>query len=61
MNWTEEQKKAIFEKENNILVAAAARKRENSSFGRTNDSKNSKRKNGYRSIISSNFYECSCF
>lgn len=28
MEWTIEQKKAIFEKENNILVAAAARKSE---------------------------------
>ena len=28
MNWTEEQKQAIFEKGSNILVAAAARKSE---------------------------------
>ncbi len=40
MEWTEEQKKAIFEKENNILVAAAARKWKNGCFGRTNYSKN---------------------
>ena len=26
MNWTEDQEKAIYEKNNNILVAAAARK-----------------------------------
>jgi ATP-dependent exoDNAse (exonuclease V) beta subunit len=32
MNWTEEQKQAIYEKGNNILVAAAARKRKNSSI-----------------------------
>lgn len=32
MNWTEEQKQAIYEKGNNILVAAAARKWKNSSI-----------------------------
>lgn len=34
MEWTSEQKQAIYEKENNILVAAAARKWKNSSIGR---------------------------
>lgn len=43
MNWTKEQEKAIFEKNNNILVAAAARQWKNSSFGRTYHSKNFKR------------------
>lgn len=32
MKWTEEQSKAIFEKDNNILVAAAARKPEKQRF-----------------------------
>lgn len=32
MKWTEEQSKAIFEKNNNILVAAAARKSEKQRF-----------------------------
>lgn len=35
MEWTSEQKQAIYEKGNNILVAAAARKWKNSSIGRT--------------------------
>ncbi len=43
MKWTNEQTKAIFEKNQNILVAAAARKRKNSSFSRKNDSENFKR------------------
>lgn len=43
MNWTNEQEKAIFEKNKNILVAAAARKWKNGSFGRKNDSKSSER------------------
>lgn len=37
MNWTEEQKQAIYEKGRNILVAAAARKWKNSSFSRKNN------------------------
>ena len=32
MNWTKDQEKAIFEKNNNILVAAAARKSEKQRF-----------------------------
>jgi hypothetical protein len=32
MNWTNEQSKAIFEKDNNILVAAAARKSEKQQY-----------------------------
>lgn len=35
MEWTSEQKQAIYEKGNNILVAAAARKWKNSGIGRT--------------------------
>lgn len=42
MNWTKEQKDAIYKKDNNILVAAAARKWKNSSFSRTYYSKNNK-------------------
>ena len=34
MEWTSEQKQAIYEKGNNILVAAAAREWKNSSIGR---------------------------
>lgn len=37
MNWTEEQKQAIYEKGRNILVASAARKWKNSSFSRKNN------------------------
>lgn len=37
MNWTEEQKQAIYEKDSNILVAAAARKWKNSSIGGENN------------------------
>lgn len=37
MEWTNEQKQAIFEKGENILVAAAARKWKNSSIGRENN------------------------
>ena len=36
MDWTTEQKQAIYEKGNNILVAAAARKWKNSCTCRTN-------------------------
>lgn len=36
MDWTKEQKQAIYEKGSNILVAAAARKRKDSSIGRKN-------------------------
>lgn len=35
MDWTNEQKQAIYEKGNNILVAAAAREWKNSSISRT--------------------------
>lgn len=35
VNWTEEQKQAIYKKNTNLLVAAAARKWKNSSFSRT--------------------------
>lgn len=37
VNWTEEQKQAINEKNSNILVAAAARKWKNSSISRKNN------------------------
>lgn len=37
MEWTNEQKQAIFEKGENILVAAAARKWKNSSISRENN------------------------
>lgn len=47
MNWTKEQKKAIFEKDNNILVAAAARQWKNSCFGGKNYSENLKRYHRY--------------
>ncbi len=40
MDWTEEQKKAIFEKGNDILVAAAARQWKDGCFGGTNYSEN---------------------
>lgn len=33
MDWTKEQKQAIYEKGTNLLVAAAAGSRENSGFG----------------------------
>lgn len=36
VNWTDEQKDAIYEKGSNILVAAAARKWQDSCFGREN-------------------------
>ena len=36
MDWTKEQKQAIYEKGENILVAAAARKWKNSSTCRKN-------------------------
>ena len=36
MDWTIEQKQAIYERGNNILVAAAARKWKNGSFSRKN-------------------------
>ena len=32
VEWTDEQKQAIYEKNSNLLVAAAARKWKNSSF-----------------------------
>lgn len=35
VNWTDEQKQAIYEKDSNLLIAAAARKWKNSSFSRT--------------------------
>ena len=34
VNWTDEQKQAIYEKDSNLLIAAAARKWKNSSFSR---------------------------
>ena len=37
MDWTNEQKQAIYEKGNNILVAAAARKWKNSCISRKNN------------------------
>ena len=37
MNWTNEQKQAIYEKGNNILVAAAARKWKNCCVSRKNN------------------------
>ena len=37
MDWTNEQKQAIYEKENNILVAAAARKWKNCCVSRKNN------------------------
>ena len=37
MGWTEEQKQAIYEKNNNILVAAAARKWKNHCASRKNN------------------------
>jgi hypothetical protein len=40
MEFTEDQKKAIYEKNSNILVAAAAGSRKNSRFSRKNYSKN---------------------
>lgn len=40
MDWTKEQKDAIYKKDSNILVAAAARKWKNSSISRTYNSKN---------------------
>lgn len=40
MEWTKEQKAAIYKKGSNILVAAAARKRKNGSFSRKNYKRN---------------------
>jgi hypothetical protein len=40
MDFTDDQKKAIYEKNSNILVAAAAGSRKNSGFSRKNNSKN---------------------
>ena len=37
MDWTNEQKQAIYEKGNNILVAAAARKWKNCCVSRKNN------------------------
>ncbi len=37
MDWTNEQKQAIYENGNNILVAAAARKRKNGCISRKNN------------------------
>ena len=45
MDWTNEQKQAINEKNANILVAAAARKWQNSGISRKNYSQNCRREN----------------